>query len=70
MNVGIEHLISDDDNIINFTQVTQESCDSPSIEQSPAEIKICPLKNKDMAARKIQRAWRNHQTLKMVRKYY
>lgn len=56
--------VTEDDNI-QFTENTIRDTDYPSAEKvEPVII------NRNVAARKIQRAWRNYQTLKVVRKYY
>lgn len=56
--------VTEDDNI-QFTENTIKDTEYPSVE------KIEPVRiNRNVAARKIQRAWRNYQTLKVVRKYY
>lgn len=52
--------------MINFTEVTARGKEDNS---SPSPVKLPPL-SKVAAARKIQRAWRNYQTKKVVSKYF
>jgi hypothetical protein len=67
LKVDIDHAITEDDNIIHFTEETI---------QSGPELALAPLSHlharltPNAAAKRIQRAWRRFQTLKVVRKYY
>lgn len=66
LRVDIDNAITEEDNIIHFTEETIPS----TIEPVLLQLKTFTLLSPAVAARRIQRAWRKYQTLKVVRKYY
>jgi hypothetical protein len=67
LRVDLDNVITEEDNIIHFTEETVQSICETS--QSPPS-QLHPFLTPTAAARRIQRAWRKYQTLKVVRKYY
>lgn len=67
LRVDIDHAITEEDNIIHFTEETIQS-GSELVPASPSFVH--PRLTPAAAARRIQRAWRKFQTLKVVSKYY
>lgn len=65
LRVDIDGAITEEDNFINFTEETVHSYND-----APASLPPLPKLTPAAAARRIQRAWRRFQTLKVVRKYY
>lgn len=65
LRVDLDNVITDDDNIIHFTEETVKS-----IELAQSTLPLHHFLTPSAAARRIQRAWRKYQTLKVVRKYY
>jgi hypothetical protein len=67
LRVDLDNAITEDDNIIHFTEETVKS-----IELTQPHLPLHPhhFLTPSAAARRIQRAWRKYQTLKVVRKYY
>ena len=57
--------VTEDDNI----QFTENTVRESEIIMGGERVELIGI-NRTTAARKIQRAWRNYQTLKVVRKYY
>lgn len=67
LRVDLENAITEEDNIIYFTEETVQSISEVSrTPHSQIQTMITPA----VAARRIQRAWRKYQTLKVVKKYY
>lgn len=65
LRVDLDNVITDD-NIIHFTEETIQSTELPPTTSLHPHHFLTP----SAAARRIQRAWRKYQTLKVVRKYY
>lgn len=67
LRVDLDNAITEEDNYIHFTEATvQSGSELPLALPSQLQPRITPA----IAARRIQRAWRKFQTLKVVRKYY
>lgn len=67
LRVDLDNAITEEDNIIHFTEETVQS--SSEVSRSP-HSQIQTMITPSIAARRIQRAWRKYQTLKVVKKYY
>lgn len=65
LRVDIDGAITEEDNFIHFTEETVHFYND-----APASLPPLPKLTPAAAARRIQRAWRRFQTLKVVRKYY
>ena len=67
LKVDLDNAITDEDNIIHFTEQTVEDvCEVMPTEVVGVRTVMAPA----AAARKIQRAWRKYMTLKVLKKYY
>jgi hypothetical protein len=66
LKLDLDNVITEDDNIIHFTEETVKSIELPQ----PQTLQPYHFLTPSAAARRIQRAWRKYQTLKVVRKYY
>ncbi len=67
LRVDLDQAITEEDNYIHFTEQTVQSGSELPL---PPLSQIPPPLSPAIAARRIQRAWRRFQTLKVVRKYY
>lgn len=61
--------MGEEESLIHFTEETAQSHQSPERKELPALVRKGGL-GENAAARRIQRAWRNYQTRKVVSKYY
>ena len=69
LRVDVGNVITEEDDVIQFTEASPQL--TPHSNNPHDQLLPYPtIRNRAAAARKIQRAWRNYQTLKVVRKYY
>jgi hypothetical protein len=69
LRVNVGNAITEENDVIQFTEASTELSPPPN-ESLYSVIQYPTIRTRAAAARKIQRAWRNYQTLKVVKKYY
>ena len=65
LKIELKDAITEEDNIINFTEETVYNDMQDSKILKPGKL----ILSRVLAAKKIQRAWRRYKTLKMLKKY-
>lgn len=68
LRIDVGNIITEEDDVIHFTQTS--TLITPHPNDVHYRFPYPTIRSRAAAARKIQRAWRNYLTLKVVRKYY